>query len=82
MRLRYRFHACPTPACPKLRAQPGRCPEHDVEMVPVILRREDAAQTAKATADKMKAAAEKVDQAAGKPQSPFGDILGDLFKKP
>lgn len=42
MRDRYRIYACPQPGCPKVgRGILARCTEHgDVEMVPIIVRRE------------------------------------------
>jgi hypothetical protein len=78
MRARYRFHACPTNGCPKLGGAGARCPEHDVEMVEVILRRETEEQRAEETAEKLRAAAAKVGAAAGKPDpDPFG--IGDML---
>jgi hypothetical protein len=78
MRSRYRFYACPEGSCPKLRSRPGRrCPEHDVEMVEVILRRETEAQQTKEAADKVRDAGKKVAQAGG---DPFGGDFSNIFK--
>lgn len=78
MKRRYRFHACPKDDCPKLGSRRSRCPTHDVEMVEVILRREDGTDQAMRTkhqADRVAESARKVREASGR-----GDLFGDLFR--
>lgn len=85
MRSRYRFYACTEGPCPKLSTVAGsHCVVHpEVEMVEVILRREKPvapAEQMKQTADKLKAAADKVGEAGRIPNpDPFG--LGDMFEQ-
>lgn len=76
MRRRYKFYACPDGPCAKLRGQAGQCPVHNVDMVEVILRREDPVDQAKKTADKLKAAGDRVGEAAGKPGADPFNIAG------
>jgi hypothetical protein len=73
MRRRYRFWACPTGPCPKIRAHSGQCPDHDIDMVEVVLRREDPVEQAKQTADKLQATSDKI---AGK--GPMNKAFDDL----
>lgn len=83
MRHCYRFYACPEGPCPKLSTVRGsHCPTHpEVEMVEVILRCEKPvtqAEQLRQTADKLKAAGEKIGEAAGKRTDPFG--IADMFE--
>lgn len=41
MRSKYRVYVCPTPKCPAMGKKGGRCPNDDLEFVPIIVVKED-----------------------------------------
>lgn len=80
MRDRYRIYACPEPGCPKIAFKPGlNCPTHSVSMIETIVQPLISKKpTPEETAKKLRDAADKVGEAAGKPNpDPFG--IGDML---
>lgn len=59
----------------------GFCPSHGDDLIPIIVRKEDAQDKAirtENTAKRVAQAGKKVGESAGKPTDPFG--LGDVFR--